>query len=82
MNDELKQELNTSKESPPKDDKLRGVMKTSLFGTIGFMWAVGGIGVILVGFDEHWALGWLALFVWVWGCGAAALYFNVTRFFK
>jgi len=46
------------------------------------MWAVGGIAVILAGFDEHWAYGWAALFIWVWGCAAAALYFNVMRFFK
>jgi hypothetical protein len=46
------------------------------------MWVVGGIALVLSGFEEHWALGWLALFVWVWGCGAAALYFKVQRFFN
>lgn len=64
------------------NDELKGVLKTGLFAAIGFMWAVGGIAVILVGFDEHWAFGWGALFVWVWGCAAAAIYFNVLRFFK
>lgn len=64
------------------NDDIRGILKTSLLGTIAFMWAAGGIAVILVGFDTHWALGWGALFVWVWGCGAAALYFNVKRFFS
>ena len=64
------------------NDELKGILKNSLFGAIGFMWVIGGIAVILAGFDEHWAYGWLALFVWVWGCGAAALYFNVMRFFK
>jgi len=51
-------------------------------GAIGFMWVVGGIAAVLAGFDEHWALGWGSLFIWVWGCVAAALYFNVPRFFK
>ncbi len=82
MNDELNEALNTSKESGPMNDEMKGVMKTSLFAAIGFMWAVGGIAAVLAGFDEHWAYGWLALFIWVWGCGAAALYFDVMRFFK
>ena len=64
------------------NDELKGILKTSLIGAIGFMWAVGGIAVILAGFDEHWAFGWSALFVWVWGCSAAAIYFNVLQFFK
>jgi hypothetical protein len=64
------------------NDELKGIVKTSLVIAIGFMWAVGGIAVILAGFDEHWAYGWLALFVWVWGCVAVALYFNVMRFLK
>ena len=64
------------------NDELKEILKNSLIGTIGFMWVVGGIAVILAGFDMHWALGWLALFVWVWGCGSAALYFDVKRFFN
>ena len=63
------------------NDELKGIMITSLFGAIGFMWVIGGITLIMTGFDEHWALGLLSLFVWVWGCGAAALYFDVKRFF-
>lgn len=63
-------------------NELKGIVTTSLIGAVGFMWVVGGIAVMMAGFDEHWALGWLALFVWIWGCGAAALHFNVMRFFK
>jgi hypothetical protein len=63
------------------NDELKAILKTSLMGTLAFMWVVGGIALILVGFGAHWALGWAALFVWVWGCGAGALYFNVRRFF-
>ncbi len=64
------------------NDELKELLKTSLIAAVSFMWVVGGIAVILAGFDTHWALGWLALFVWVWGCGAAALHFNVKRFFN
>ena len=64
------------------NDELKGLLKTGHIGAVGFTWAVGGIAVILPGFDAHWALGWLALFVWVSGCGAAALHFNVKRFFN
>ena len=61
--------------------ELKAVLLASFLGTIGFMWVVGGITLVLAAFEEHWALGWLSLFVWVWGCGAAALYFKVQRFF-
>lgn len=64
------------------NDELKRIVTTSLIGAVGFMWVVGGIAVMMAGFDEHWALGWLALFVWIWGCGAGALHFNVMRFFK
>ncbi len=64
------------------NDDLKRILRTSLIGAIGFMWVVGGIAVMMTGFDMHWALGWLALFVWIWGCGAAALHFNVGRFFS
>lgn len=82
MNDESHGDLGSSTGSSRMDDGLKNVLKTSLLGTIGFMWVVGGIAVILAGFEEHWAYGWAALFVWVWGCGAVALYFDVMRFFK
>ena len=50
----------------------------------GVTCSVGALlfAVILAGFEEHWAYGWAALFVWAWGCGAVGLYFNVMRFFK
>ncbi len=63
------------------NDESKKIVIGSLIGAIGFMWVVGGISLILAGFDQHWALGWLSLFVWIWGCGAAALYFDVKRFF-
>jgi len=63
------------------NDELKRIVIASLFAAIGFMWVVGGIALILEGFEEHWALGWLSLFVWVWGCTAVALYFKVQRFF-
>jgi hypothetical protein len=63
------------------NDDMKGIITTSLFAAVGFMWVVGGVAVILAGFDMHWALGWLALFVWIWGCAAAAIHFNVRRFF-
>ena len=63
------------------NDESKRIVIGGLIAAIGFMWVVGGISLILVGFDQHWALGWLSLFVWVWGCGAAALYFDVKRFF-
>ncbi len=64
------------------NDELKGIIFASLLGAIGFIWVFGGIALTLAGFEEHWALGWLALFVWVWGCGSAALYFDVKRFFN
>ena len=62
------------------NDELRRVMKSSLLGTIGLMWVIGGIAVIWTVFGIHWALGWLALFVWVWGCWAGVLYFDLKRY--
>ena len=64
------------------NDELKRTVIAGLFAAIGFMWVVGGIAVVLAGFDEHWALGWLSLFIWVWGVTAAGLYFNVQRFFS
>jgi len=70
------------KETHDMSDELKSILIASLMLAIGFMWVVGGIALILAGFDEHWALGWGALFVWVWGCTAAGLYFKVQRFFN
>ena len=69
------------KEAFDMNNELKGMVVASLIGSIVFMWVVGGIALILAGFEEHWALGWLSLFLWVWGCGVAALYFKVHRFF-
>jgi hypothetical protein len=63
------------------NDEAKGALTTSFLGAVAFMWVAGGVALILASFEVHWALGWLALFVWVWGCWAAALYFNVQRFF-
>lgn len=64
------------------NDELKNILIAGLLVAVGFMWVVGGIAAILAAFDEHWALGWLSLFVWIWGCASAGLYFNVQRFFK
>ena len=61
------------------NDELRRVLKSSLLGTIGLMWVIGGITVVWTVFGIHWALGWLALFFWVWGCWAGTLYFDLKR---
>jgi hypothetical protein len=53
---------------------------TSLLGTVGVMWAIGGILAILNLYDVNWILGWVSAFIWIWGCWAAALYFDVKRF--
>ena len=63
------------------NNEIKEVMIGGLFLAIGIMWLVGGIALVLAGFEEHWALGWLSLFVWLWGCSAAAIYFRVQRFF-
>ncbi len=63
------------------NSELRDVMIAGLFMAIGVMWLIGGIALVLAGFEEHWALGWLSLFIWIWGCSAAAIYFKVQRFF-
>jgi len=62
------------------NDELRKILKTSLIGTAGLMWVIGGIAAVLVMFNVHWVLGWLSLFLWVWGCWAGAIYFNIKRF--
>ena len=77
MNDDLGKNIG-SVSSPD----LKAILIDSLLGTIGVMWIIGGILAILNLYDVHWTLGWLSGFVWVWGCWAAALYFDVKRFFN
>ena len=62
------------------NNDMKGIMLAGLIGAIGIMWVLGGISLIVAGFDEHWALGWLSLFIWLWGCITAGLYFKVQRF--
>jgi TctA family transporter len=75
MNDELNQTLGSK-----STDDLKAILITSLLGTIGVMWTIGGILAILHLYDVNWILGWLSAFIWIWGCWAAALYFDVKRF--
>ena len=63
------------------NDQIKQVMIAGAVGTVGIMWVVGGIALVMGAFQEHWALGWLSLFVWIWGCITAGLYFKVQRFF-
>jgi len=60
--------------------ELKSILLDSLLGTVGVLWIVGGIFAILNLYALHWALGWLSAFIWVWGCWAAALYFDVRKF--
>ena len=60
----------------------QAVLKSSLIGTVGVMWVIGGIAGVWTLFGIHWALGWVALFVWVWGCWAGLLYFDLVRYLK
>jgi len=60
--------------------ELKSILIDSLLGTIGVMWVVGGILAVVNLYALHWALGWLSGFVWVWGCWAAVLYFDLKRF--
>ena len=87
MNDEkLMDENKTLSEQPATggknlpDAELMQVLKTSFFGALGVTWAVGGLVAVVALFNFHWAVGWVALFVWVWGCWAAYLYFGLKRF--
>ena len=47
------------------NDELRQILQSSLFGTLGAMWVVGGFASVWEMFAEHWAPGWFSLFVWV-----------------
>ncbi len=75
MNDDLNQDTGTE-----SDPDLRAILKSSLLGTTGVMWVVGGFLVILNLYEMNWLLGWLSAFIWIWGCWAAAIYFDVKRF--
>lgn len=75
MNDDLNQYSGTK-----SDPDIKSILKSSLFGTAGVMWVIGGFLVILNLYDMNWVLGWISAFIWIWGCWAAALYFDVKRF--
>ncbi len=75
MNDDLNQTLGSKSAAD-----LKSILINSLLGTIAVMWTIGGILVILNLYDVNWILGWLSAFVWICGCWAAALYFDVKRF--
>ncbi len=77
MNDDLNQNIGSKSTAD-----LTSILIDSLLGTVGVMWIIGGILAILTLFDAHWILGWLSAFIWVWGCWAAALYFDVKKFFN
>jgi hypothetical protein len=62
------------------NDELKKILTSSFFGALGVIWAIGGLAAVFALFDVHWALGWFGLFMWVWGCWAAFLYFNLRRF--
>jgi len=77
MNDEVKQE-----EGAPQNNNVKDILRQSLLGTAGVMWVAGGILVVFNLYDVNWVVGWIAAFVWIWGCWAAALYFDVKRYFN
>ena len=53
------------REMDSMNDELRQILQSSLFGTLGAMWVVGGFAIVWGRFAEHWAPGWFSLFVWV-----------------
>jgi hypothetical protein len=75
MNDDFNQNLGSKSAAD-----LKSILINSLFGTGGVMWSIAGILAVLSLHDVHWILGWIAAFVWIWGCWAAALYVDVKRF--
>jgi len=77
MNDDLNQYLSSKSAAD-----LKPILISSFLGTVCITWIVGGALAILNLYDVHWILGWLCAFVWVWGCWAAALYFDVKRYFS
>ncbi len=77
MNDDVNQKIDSKSAAD-----LKSLLINSLLGAIGVMWIIGGIVAILNLYDVHWLIGWVSAFIWIWGCWAAALYFNVKRFFS
>jgi hypothetical protein len=77
MNDDLDQNIGSKSTAD-----LKSILIDSLLGTIGVMWIIGGFLAILTLYDVHWILSSLGAFVWVWGCWAAALYFDVKKYFS
>lgn len=75
----MNENLNQSFGSKSAAD-IKSILMTSLLGTVGVMWTIGGILAILNLYDVNWILGWVSAFIWIWGCWAAALYFDVKRF--
>jgi len=75
MNDDL----NSIIGSKPGAD-VKSILIASFLGTTGVMWLVGGILAVIGLYDVHWILGSLGAFIWVWGCWAAVLYFDLKRF--
>ncbi len=63
------------------NDEMKGIVIASLFGAIGFMWVVGGIAIILAGFEEHWALGWLSFVCLGLGMYRSCVLFQSTAVF-
>jgi len=63
-------------------DETQHILKSSLLGTVGLIWVVGGATLVWNVFAIHWLLGWGALFIWVWGCWAGLLYFDLLRYIK
>ncbi len=74
MNDDLNQNIGSESAAD-----LKSILTNSLLGTIGVMWVIGGFLAVLNLYEVHWMLGWLSAFVWIWGCWAAALYFDVKK---
>ena len=77
MNDDLNQKIGSKSAAD-----LKSILISSLLGTIGVTWTIGGILAILNLYEVHWILGCVSAFIWVWGCWAAALYFDIKRFFS
>ena len=75
MNDDIMQNPGSKSNA-----EFKSIIISSLLGTSGIMWVIGGFLAILNLYDVSWMLGWLSAFVWVWGCWAAALYFDIKRF--